>query len=859
MFKDLNLYPIYSSYDNDLVEEFYNPILKNAVKFDRISAYFSAKTLAFYSRGLECFARQGHKYRLILSENISEEDYEIIKQGYKLKENISKNMLEKLREEISLEDEKNLSNLAYLISLGVVDIKIAFVKNGIFHDKCGMFYDENKDIICFRGSNNETVAAIRSNYEAFTVTCNWLLDSHGFYEQIITRSIEEFNRLWNNEHAEIVVLRADDVIMNEILKYNKSKIIVEETLLQDNCVILDYTNRLILRINMNQSDWITNSAFYKLKIKRYVDYMNGTGLYFKDTLSYIDYQMIDFTIHNKADTLGVRYFVTKRFLDFIEARNIYIEKRANLGINIKRQDKNLYTHFREYYMIVNENMSRKLRDKQMWDSFFMCAMTKSGNFSVPGSGKTASVLGLYAFLKAKGLVKRIVMIGPKNAFGSWIDEFNICFKDKDNLKLFNIHNSSYKNTTDKKRALTFDTGKSNLLLFNYECLGTYMDEINDLIDENTLLVYDEVHKVKRVDGENPGIYAGCALNIAKNSTYTVVMTGTPIPNSYVDLYNVLHILFNDEYNEFFGFTTQMLKNPSEQERKMINDKIQPFFCRTTKQQLQVPQINNDELIYVKTSADEQKLFEIITAKYRRNKFSLIIRLLQLESNPQMLLQSLDLSEFEDVLDITDDIDDIEYVNYSSDVEKLICSIDITSKMKATVNLANTLVQQGKKVIIWCIFKNTIKNMHLFLDNLGIKTKCIYGEVGLNERLAIIDEFKNNKLDILITNPHTLAESVSLHSVCHDAIYFEYSYNLVHLLQSKDRIHRLGLPEGQYTQYYYMQDLFEYDENNFSVDEQIYIRLMEKEQIMLNAIDNNELEKVTTPEEDLNLIFSKLFF
>ena len=48
--------------------------------------------------------------------------------------------------------------------------------------------------------------------------------------------------------------------------------------------------------------------------------------------------------------------------------------------------------------------------------------------------------------------------------------------------------------------------------------------------------------------------------------------------------------------------------------------------------------------------------------------------------------------------------------------------------------------------------------------------------------------------MLLTNPHTLAESVSLHSVCHDAVYFEYSYNLVHPLQSKDRIHRLGLPK-----------------------------------------------------------------
>ena len=60
-------------------------------------------------------------------------------------------------------------------------------------------------------------------------------------------------------------------------------------------------------------------------------------------------------------------------------------------------------------------MVRTLREKQMRDAFFMFAMMKSGNFSVPGSGKTSSALAVYAFLKANHLVERIVMVGPKSA------------------------------------------------------------------------------------------------------------------------------------------------------------------------------------------------------------------------------------------------------------------------------------------------------------------------------------------------------------------------------------------------------------------------------------------------------------
>lgn len=71
-----------------------------------------------------------------------------------------------------------------------------------------------------------------------------------------------------------------------------------------------------------------------------------------------------------------------------------------------------------------------------------------------------------------------------------------------------------------------------------------------MIDEKTLLVFDEVHKVKDVDG----IRAKNALEISRGSYYTIVMSGTPIPNSYSDIKNLLEILYHDEYNEYFGFS-----------------------------------------------------------------------------------------------------------------------------------------------------------------------------------------------------------------------------------------------------------------------------------------------------------------
>ena len=101
--------------------------------------------------------------------------------------------------------------------------------------------------------------------------------------------------------------------------------------------------------------------------------------------------------------------------------------------------------------------------------------------------------------------------------------------------------------------------------------------------------------------------------------------------------------------------------------------------------------------------------------------------------------------------------------------------------------------------------------------------------------------------MLITNPHTLAESVSLHMVAHDAIYFEYSFNLTHMLQSRDRIHRLGLPKNQETNYFYL--MLEGQKGlRSTIDKKIYNRLNDKKEVMVSAIESECISPEFTIDE-----------
>lgn len=850
MFKSLSLKSTYSSYEDDIGASFYTLVLQECVRYDRATAYFSAKALASYSKGLEVFAHKGNRCRIIVSAELAEEDYKQIQAGYQLRENINQELLGRLRESLSLEEERNISNLAYLISLGIIDIKIAFTQAGIFHDKFGVMEDAVGDLICFRGSNNETAAAFNSNYEAFDITCSWQASTFDYSK--ITKSQETFDKLWNNQANHVIVCDISEAMHKEILSYNKGMVVVDVAQLEPNCLLLDYDGSLSLSIKIDPA-FVFNNSLYKLRLKRYVDAESSSEkiIHFQQQLKYPTYKKIIHILEQDSAKRGYRFFTTNRLRDYIASREMYIEKRANIGLAIKHQDQAVQEQFFEYKTVVDRAFSRQLREKQMWDSFFMCAMKKSSNFSVPGSGKTASILGVYAYLQAKKLVRRIVMVGPKNSFGSWTDEFRTCFGDKQELRLFNIQDFLSK---DKLQAILYETGNKNLLLFNYEGIGAYLPEINKLIDSETLLVFDEVHKVKALGG----CRATDALELARNAHYAIALTGTPIPNSYIDIKNLLDILYHDEYNEFFGFTIQQLRDPSPSDIAEINQKLQPFFCRTTKQQLEVPPANADTIIETTAGETENRLFHILLLKYAKNKLALIVRLLQLESNPSLLLQSVDLSEYADILDISGDVEQYDYIDYSDEVVSLVHEIERTAKFDACISTAMKLHKETKPTIIWCIFVDSILRIKSALEATGARVKCIYGVTSMDDRQAIIAAFRKGELDFLITNPHTLAESVSLHSVCHDAVYFEYSYNLVHLLQSKDRIHRLGLPQGQYTQYYFLQEqFFTVDGEPFSLDQKIYLRLKEKEQIMLDAIENSVLEKGSTPQEDLDLIFSDL--
>ncbi len=122
-----------------------------------------------------------------------------------------------------------------------------------------------------------------------------------------------------------------------------------------------------------------------------------------------------------------------------------------------------------------------------------------------------------------------------------------------------------------------------------------------------------------------------------------------------------------------------------------------------------------------------------------------------------------------------------------------------------------------------------------MENNNVRVAYLYGAVSKEERESVIGEFhkEQSKYDVVIANPQSVGESISLHRACHNAIYYEMSFNAASYMQSKDRIHRLGLPEGTITNYYYLV-------SSNTIDETILRRVLEKERRMLELVEGREI-------------------
>lgn len=217
---DLYIAKEYRNLKCDVINDFYIPILSNAVMYKRAVGFFNSAALYEMAIGLKHLVEMQGKMELIVSPRLTEEDIQSITLGYKTREEvIERALLRDFDEPKSKTEFRKLNLLANLIAEGVLDIKVAFKINansaGIFHEKIGIVIDTEGNKVAFTGSMNETYSGLLQNYESIDVFCSWRDED---YDRVNIKE-NAFDNLWDNLDTAMEVIPFPNVAVEKLRSY----------------------------------------------------------------------------------------------------------------------------------------------------------------------------------------------------------------------------------------------------------------------------------------------------------------------------------------------------------------------------------------------------------------------------------------------------------------------------------------------------------------------------------------------------------------------------------------------------------------------------------------------------------------
>ena len=233
--------------------------------------------------------------------------------------------------------------------------------------------------------------------------------------------------------------------------------------------------------------------------------------------------------------------------------------------------------------LKKNNFKRELFDHQLKAALHLLKCEASANFSVPGSGKTTVVLSVFHYLRCLEEIDNIFVIGPLSCHDAWRKEYKECFGEEPEVNIFAGGDITY------RRNIYINNDYKNLNLSTFATVANDIDYLKSFIHKtNPLLVIDEAHYIKKEEGN----WAESILSLAKCAKYKVILTGTPMPQSFRDLFNLFNFLLCENSPFDSNLKRQIISledsDNTEKIKNILDTKISPFFYRVRKKELKLP-------------------------------------------------------------------------------------------------------------------------------------------------------------------------------------------------------------------------------------------------------------------------------
>ncbi|WP_329025555.1 DEAD/DEAH box helicase [Streptomyces sp. NBC_01423] len=462
-----------------------------------------------------------------------------------------------------------------------------------------------------------------------------------------------------------------------------------------------------------------------------------------------------------------------------------------------------------------------LTEFQRRDITRLLSLRHGANFSVPGAGKTRVGLAVYAAMRERGDVRRLLVVSPKSAYESWLSESELCFKE-----------APYTVVMGKS-----PDHRAEIMIVNYERLDRSLGALAEwLRGTPSMIVLDEAHRMKL--GAR-GTYGSACMALGPLTRRRLILTGTPAPNGARDLENLLSFVWPGHGRRV---VTQAVAGG---DLAYASSVLRPLFTRTTKKELGLPPFET-RIRRLKMPELHREVYDALVGRFTaraeasRDEFDALgkamLRLLMAATSPALLIESE--NRYEPLIYQVPPLEVPEGESLYALMRNLPAH-ELSPKYKEALNIVATNAAMGRKTLVWTTFVRSITTMESLFS--AYQPAVVHG--GTPDREEQIRRFREDSdCHVLLSNPATLGEGISLHHVCHDAVYVDRDFMAGRFLQSLDRIHRLGLAPDTHTRVTVLAV-------EGTIDEVVAMRLEEKLEFMGRILDDPAVQQLADLEDE----------
>ncbi len=430
-----------------------------------------------------------------------------------------------------------------------------------------------------------------------------------------------------------------------------------------------------------------------------------------------------------------------------------------------------------------------------------------------GCGKTLTAIATAGAAYKAGKIAKVLIIAPTSVCSVWPKEFEEFADFKANVKVMQGDKQKRLKVLNDLDSFPFKALK--VAVINYE--STWREGVFEaLMDwDADMIICDESQRIKTHDAEQ----SKAIHKLGDQARYKLILSGTPVQNNAIDLFSQYRFLdknvfgtsfyaFRNRYAIMGGYGNYQIVGYRDLD-ELIKKEHSIAYRVTKDEALDLPEQTFLQR-YIQMTPKEKNLYD----RLKRDSFA------ELESGGQItattvLTKLLRLQQFTGGFLVADNTEKPQQVS--------------TGKLDALEDILDDyVIGAGKKLVVFARFRPEIDIIAKLLDKKKIRHGDIYGDVKLEDRGGIVQDFQTNPdTKVFLAQIDTAGLGITL-TAADTCVYYSVNFNYAAYSQSLARIHRIG----QKNTCTYIHLITEH-----TVDETILKALSKKEDLAKTIVDD----------------------